>query len=217
MKTLLFVWLLLAQSAAWATITNVGVATTPYGNAVLIQGLQVTSVAPTNGQILLWNSSDSLWEATTGAADGISAMTGDVTGAGAGSVATSVIAIRGKAVSAMAPSNAQILLFNSSTNTWVPQSISGDVTTTNLGASTVGQIQGIGIATTSPTGGQVLIFNSSTSKWNPSDSPQGTLCGWYDVATSSVIVTCLGSSPQTSCPSGYAKKSTTTFDSCVAN
>lgn len=50
-----------------------------------------------------------------------------------------------------------------------------------------------------------------------SGSPQGTVCGWYDVGSTTLISSCKGSDPSVSCPTGYTQKTTTTVDFCVAN
>ncbi len=58
-------------------------------------------------------------------------LSGDVTGTQS---ATTVGALQGKTISASAPSDAQNLVYNSSTSKWTPVSISGDATMTNAGA-----------------------------------------------------------------------------------
>src|ERR1019366_1538929 len=45
--------------------------------------------------------------------------------------------ISGRSVSAVGPTDAQVLIYNATTNTWVPGSVSGDASITNLGALTV--------------------------------------------------------------------------------
>lgn len=62
-------------------------------------------------------------------------LAGDVSGTQS---ATSVDKIKGKAVSASAPTDAQHLIYNNSTSQWVPVSISGDITMTNAGAASIG-------------------------------------------------------------------------------
>ncbi len=48
-------------------------------------------------------------------------------------------------------------------------------------------------------------------------SPQGTVCGWYDVTGTALIVSCLGSDPNSACPTGYTQKTTTGAKFCSAN
>ena len=49
---------------------------------------------------------------------------------------TNAYNIRGKFISTNAVTDAQVLLFNSTTSTWVPGNLSGDTNVTNLGAVT---------------------------------------------------------------------------------
>lgn len=46
---------------------------------------------------------------------------------------------------------------------------------------------------------------------------QGTICGWYDVGTLTLISSCKGSDPSVSCPAGFTQKITTLVDFCAAN
>ena len=73
--------------------------------------------------------------------------------------------IRGKLISTNAVTDAQVLIFNSTTSTWVPGNLSGDTNVTNLGAVTVAKIQGTPVAAVVPTSGQVLTYNSTISQW----------------------------------------------------
>jgi hypothetical protein len=59
-------------------------------------------------------------------------------------------------------------------------------------------------------GGGILSFGV------PKDS-QGTVCGWYDVGTTTLISSCKGSDPNVSCPSGYTQRTTTATIFCTAN
>lgn len=54
----------------------------------------------------------------------ISGLTGDVTASGSGSVAATVVKIRGVTVSATSPTNGQVLSFNSGTSQWEPHTSS---------------------------------------------------------------------------------------------
>lgn len=73
--------------------------------------------------------------ATVGAA--ITSLTGDVTATGPGTATATVVAIQGHAVSATAPTDAQILIWNSGTSSWTPESMSGDVHITDLGVTSI--------------------------------------------------------------------------------
>jgi hypothetical protein len=61
------------------------------GNAVEIQGVPVSSTAPTDGQVLKYVAINNDWEPATGGSSGITALTGDVTASGSGSVAATLV------------------------------------------------------------------------------------------------------------------------------
>jgi len=62
------------------------------GNAVEIQGVPVSSTAPTSNQVLEYNATTGQWTPTTGSgSSGITALTGDVTASGSGSVAATLV------------------------------------------------------------------------------------------------------------------------------
>jgi hypothetical protein len=171
------------------TATGPGAAT---ATVVAIQGHSVSNTAPTDAQILIWNSGTSKWtpesisgdatiadtgfitlsttavtgklltgyttgtntpitatnsiltafenlqaqvSATVGAA--ITSLTGDVTATGPGAATATVVAIQGHSISTTAPTDAQILIWNSGTSKWTPESVSGDINITDLGAATI--------------------------------------------------------------------------------
>ncbi len=70
------------------------------------------------------------------AATQMPALTGDVTST-AGSTATTVGKIQGKAVSSSAPTDAQIFAYNNTSSQWAPVSVSGDATMSNAGSLTL--------------------------------------------------------------------------------
>ena len=146
-----------------------------------IQGKPVSATAPTDGQLLLYNSGTSTWTpvslsggatVTNAGAVSIAAATSSTIGgiqlAGdIDNVATSpqVIGIRGKPVSATAPTDGQLLLYNSGTSTWTPVSLSGDVTTTDAGATSINY-----------TSNFITQTEKASQEWMPSN--QGSLKGW---------------------------------------
>ena len=67
----------------------------------------------------------------------ITALTGDVTATGPGSVASTVTAIQGHSVSTATPTDAEILIYNNSTSKWTPNAISGDISLSNSGVVTL--------------------------------------------------------------------------------
>ncbi|WP_148285333.1 hypothetical protein [Flavobacterium sp. B17] len=190
-----------------------------------IQNKAVSSTAPTNGQVLKYNTTTSAWEpsadadtnttytagngltltgtsfsandATTGT-KGIVQLTGDLTGTAA---SPTVAKIQNKAVSSTAPTNGQVLKYNTTTSAWEPAAdtdtnttytagngltlsgtsfsandattgtkgivqLSGDLTGT-AASPTVAKIQNKTVSSTAPTNGQVLKYNTTTSAWEP--------------------------------------------------
>lgn len=165
-------------AASTVPATNVAISgdiTGTLGSATVakLQGKQVSTTAPTNGQVLTYNGTQ--WIPATGSTvvdaspivKGIVALAGDLDGT---ADAVTVAKIQGIPVSNDIPVTGQVLYHDGSS--WVPSdgagiSIAGDVTG-NLGGVTVSKIQGTAVSTTAPTlNGQVLSYNSTTMKWTP--------------------------------------------------
>jgi hypothetical protein len=190
-----------------------------------IQNKVVSSTAPTNGQVLKYNTTTSAWEpaadtdtnttytagsgltltgtsfsandATT-SAKGIVQLAGDLAGTAA---SPTVAKIQSKAVSSTAPTNGQVLKYNTTTSAWEPAAdtdtnttytagsgltltgtsfsandattgtkgivqLSGDLTGT-AASPTVAKIQNKAVSSTAPTNGQVLKYNTTTAAWEP--------------------------------------------------
>ncbi len=113
----------------------------------------------------------------------LTALTGDVTASGHGSVAATVAKLQGVSIATTSPTSAQILTYNSTLSKWNPEAaaagitaLTGDVTAAGSGsvAATVAKIQSVAVSTTSPTSAQVLTYNSTLSKWNPQTASGGT-------------------------------------------
>lgn len=92
-------------------------------------------------------------------------LAGDVSGAFS---ANTVDKIKNVSVSTAAPSNGQVLRYNSSTTAWEPNSLTlaGDVTGV-YSANSVVKIQAVSVSTTAPSNGFVLKYNSTTTQWAP--------------------------------------------------
>jgi hypothetical protein len=138
-------------------------------------------VPSSNLTVLQYNNGAYNWAAV--GASGITALTGDVSAAGAGSVAAVVEGLKNIAVPTPSGTNTvlqynsgayswatvtlapgtpgQVLMTNgSSATTWT--TLSGDVTVNATGVTTVGKIQGVTISGT-PSAGEVLVATSSTA------------------------------------------------------
>jgi hypothetical protein len=124
-------------------------------------------------------------------------LSGDVTGT---LTTTTVAALQNHAISLTAPTNGQVLVWNSSLSQWQPQTLaggglsmstplSGDLTGT-LARATVGALQSRSVSTISPTNGQVLTWNVGTNQWEPQSLP-GNSNGSYSssfIAQTSVTI-----------------------------
>lgn len=171
---------------------------TIYSQTVIgIQGHPISASAPTTGNTLGWTGvawapgalnlaggSHYIVNQLPPTNMGTITLTGDVTGANSGgTVATTVVKIRGNTVTAGAPTEGQFLIGTGS-STWAPISISGDISSSISipGKLTVLNINGTSVPAT-PTINQVLVATSGTSAtWeqisdaqvSPSAAIQGT-------------------------------------------
>lgn len=103
-------------------IANGGTGQTTAANAinalVPAQAGQSGKVLTTNGSVVSWG---------TAGGGGITALTGDVSASGSGSVSASVTGLRGRVVATTAPTAGQVLGWNATTNQWEPTSAGGAV------------------------------------------------------------------------------------------
>lgn len=124
-------------------------------------------------------------------------LAGDVTGTQSN---TKVAAIQGVQVATTTPTDAQVQVYNSSSTKYNPVSLSGDVTMTNAGATTVGKIQTTAVSGTTGTGnvvfsagptlsGTVKISSLTASKAVVTDASSNLTTATYTNAnTASAIV-----------------------------
>jgi hypothetical protein len=150
----------------------------------------VSTMSPSNGQVLTWNAGASQWEPQTGSGGtaGVASFNsrtgvvtpamGDytfaqITGTAANSqlppaggdlngtlASASVVALRNRAISTMAPASGQALIWNGAANQWEPQD--------QLEAGTnATQIQGRDVTVDAPSDGQSLVWNAATNTWRP--------------------------------------------------
>lgn len=119
---------------------------TPSGNATQIQGYNVYSTAPSDGQALVWVNANSRYEPQAPAGN-----------------ATQLYGVSIDS-SASSPSDGQALVYSSGTGAYVPSAPAGNAT----------QLQGRGVASTAPTDGQVLAWNNTGSQWEPTTAGGGS-------------------------------------------
>ena len=98
-----------ASVGTTSPLTNTGTATAPV--------VALTS-GGSAGNVLTWNGS--AWAGAAPAAAGITALTGDVTASGSGSVAATVAKLQGYDVATTAPTSNQILQWIAGTSKWTP-------------------------------------------------------------------------------------------------
>ena len=119
-------------------IANGGTGQTTAANAinalVPAQSGQSGKVLTTNGSVVSWG---------TAGGGGITALTGDVSASGSGSVSASVTGLRGRVVATTAPTAGQVLGWNATTNEWEPTSAGGAVSYDVLRVFITGPATGI--------------------------------------------------------------------------
>lgn len=103
-------------------IANGGTGQTTAANAI---NALVPSQSGQSGKVLTTNGSVVSWGTAGGS--GITALTGDVTASGSGSVSATVQKIQSRTVASTAPSAGQVLAWNDTTSQWEPTSAGGAV------------------------------------------------------------------------------------------
>ncbi len=121
-------------------------------SVIKIRGVNVSTSAPLNGQVLKYNSGTLKWEPATDANTTYTAGTG--------------ISIVGTTVSNTGDTNASDDLTTASTS-------GGDISGI-FSAMTVNKIKGINVSATVPTNTQVLKYNSGTLTWEPATDANTT-------------------------------------------
>ena len=189
----------------------------PIYNADSLQGIKISSTAPANNQVLLYNASTTQYVPSAVPGDNWgtqSAVTSGAAISGNGLLATPLVvnntlaifnadSLRGTKVSTAAPVNGQSLVFNSTNNDYEPgtqtittsgPAISGNgtsalpITVNNkLAIYNADSLQGIKISATAPINNQVLVYNSSTGQYAPATAP-GDNWGTQTAVTSGAAI-----------------------------
>ncbi|HXG32189.1 MAG TPA: hypothetical protein VNJ11_02405 [Bryobacteraceae bacterium] len=158
---------------------------------VRIQGRNVSSAAPSDGQALIWNAAGSEWRPATVSSGGavtsvfgrtgaVTAQTGDYSFAQiSGTVADSQIGsgVNATKIGSGAVDNTEFSYLDGVTSPIQAQlnskaaashshTAAGDVTG-DLGSTTVARIRGRSVSSVAPTDGQVLAWSAATSEWVP--------------------------------------------------
>jgi len=156
-------------------------------NANKIQNKKISPVVPTNNQVLKWNSGLSEWTPATDTTTTYTGSTG-ITVTGTSIAAQNTTAqwnanqIQSKNVSPKAPSNNQVMKWNSGLSEWTPASDTGTIYSSGAGiiisgntisadstnaAWNANKLEGTSLSSTAPINGQILQYNSTTAKWAP--------------------------------------------------
>src|ERR1019366_2797753 len=141
----------------------------PPGNAVQIGSIPVSDIPPTIGQILTFDGGS--WVAKSPGAT--VTVGGDLSGTAAAAV---VVSIRGVAVGPFAPLAGQVLMYDDTSHSYLPQTVStdpalyGDLAGT-ASAATVVALNGVAISGTAPQNNYVLQYNSVNEMWTPQALP----------------------------------------------
>jgi len=117
-------------------------------NANKLQGLDISTSSPVNGQALVWNNSLSQWEPGT-----VATGSGTVTSIGVSS-STTELSVSGSPVTTSGTINLTL-----------------DTTANVYNAN---KLQGRDVATTAPSASQVLAWNAGTLKWEPTNAGSGS-------------------------------------------
>jgi hypothetical protein len=124
-------------------------------NAVRLQTRDVSSTAPTAGQVLAWNASNSSWEPRTDAGGSVASVTGGV-GMTGGTITSS-----GTLNVDVGTTAGKIVQLDASA--YLPAVDGRNLT--NINAV---QLQTRNVASTAPTANQILKWNAGASQWEPS-------------------------------------------------
>ncbi len=139
----------------------------PAPTVAALQGVSVSAVAPTSGQVLKYNAGN--WTASTLNISDVSNLSSTLANYLQQTTFNSFVASANCSIS-------QTMYWNSVSGNFQCQSINvglaGDVTG-SIGAAKVVALQNKNISVTAPANGQVLQWNNGTSQWEPATLPAG--------------------------------------------
>lgn len=165
-----------------------------------LQGRAVAATAPTNGQVLKYNTTTTQWEPSTdnsgsgtvtSIATGTGLTGGPITGSGTISIANTGVGA-GTYNSVTVNAQGQVTAATSQPYLTANQNVTltGDVTgsgATSI-ATTVARLQGRNVASTAPSNGQVLKYNTTTTQWEPGTDNNNTYTGGTAISVSGTTI-----------------------------
>jgi hypothetical protein len=145
------------RDRSWDAATNewVNIAINVTGAEIIndLNDVDTATVAPTDGQVLTWNNSDSEWQPATVATGSVTSIDdiGDVTSTG--------------------ETAGDVLSWNPTTNNWENAQIS----------LAIDDLTDVDTTTAAPTDGQVLTWSNADSEWQPATVAVGSVTSIGDI------------------------------------
>lgn len=133
--------------ATAAQLSAADSAVQPTDSIDALSDVDTSTVAPTDGQALVWDNAAGQWEP------------GTVSGGGA----TVIDDLTDVDTSTVAPTDGQALIWDNANSKWEPGTVSGG------GATVIDDLTDVDTSTVAPTDGQVLAWDNAASKWEPAN------------------------------------------------
>lgn len=145
-------------------VSESGTTMTITGNLNVMGNQAVTGNQTVGGSQNVTGTSTVATSAVTGnqTVGGNLSVTGTITGSGTGVTQADAAKLRARTVSSSAPSNGQVLGWNSTTSQWEPQAAGATVSGGNAT-----QLQGRAVSAATPSDGQALVYSTSAGAWGP--------------------------------------------------
>jgi len=134
--------------ATAAQLSAADSAVQPTDSIDALSDVDTSTVAPTDGQALVWDNAAGQWEPGTVSSGG----------------ATVIDDLTDVDTSTVAPTDGQALIWDNANSKWEPGTVSG-----GGGATVIDDLTDVDTSTVAPTDGQVLAWDNAASKWEPAN------------------------------------------------